>query len=370
MIIEVSYRDSGNDLKWSSVVKKLIQKLFGMPLILIILVIILVFGIQSGELDGARSILRDIGPGYTLLCLLLFSGYLFFDALGIHSALKRQGYHLPFRKSLLITVRGQYYYYITPGASGGQPMQIYYLREMGIPAGVGTSVLVCHFAAFQSMLAVLMTLFAIPYWSYIRTNIQPHFVLLVIGYLVNAGIVAFTLLFSFSRKLVRLIISAVVGLSAKLHLSRHPEALRRRLTATADLFHDSMNLMLQHPLEIFRQLFLGGIQQLLLMSVVYVIYLGLGKGGASMPEVIAMALAQYISAAYVPIPGASGAQEGVFSLYFHEIFPGTKCFAAMLIWRVTTFYIPLVVSALSIILYRRHGGKSRKAIEAEEGISR
>ena len=344
---------------------KRLKKLIGLPLILIMLVIILAVGLGSGELHAARVVLSEIRLSFVLLCILCFGGYLVFDALSIHSALKRQGYSLPFRQTLLVSIRGQYYYYITPSASGGQPMQIYYLREMGIPAGVGTSVLVCHFAAFQSMLAVLMTIFAIPYASYIRANIDPNLPLLILGYLINVGVVVMVLLFSFSRKPVRFFISLAVRIAKKLRLSRRPEALEKRLVDTADLFHSSMDRMRQHPLEIIRQLVLGGIQQLLLMSVLYVIYVGLGHREASPGQIITMALAQYISASYVPIPGASGAQEGVFSLFFRQIFPGSHCFAAMILWRFTTFYFPLVFSAASIVLYRRHGGKTRKDLEAE-----
>ena len=333
--------------------KAKLKKFVGMPLIVVILAVILIIGIASGELRSAIAVLPEVRPWAVAGCVLCFAGYLLFDALGIHSALKRQGYRLPFRETFLVALRGQYYYYITPGASGGQPMQVYYLRQLGVPAGVGTSVMVCHFAAFQTMLSVLMTLFAIPYYGVIRRNIDPHVPLLILGYLVNAGMVAAVLLFSFARQPVQALIRLSVTIARKFQLSRHPEALEKRLSETASLFHESMDRMRQHPLEIVRQLFLGGVQQLLLMSTLYVIYRGLGHSASSYPEILAMGLAQYISAAYVPIPGASGAQEGVFSMYFRHVFPGGHCFAAMMLWRITTFYLPLIVSAISILFYRR-----------------
>ena len=145
--------------------KQRLSKWLGIPLILLILVIILAIGITSGEFESASSVLMALNPYTVLGCLACFAGYIFFDALGIQSALRRQGYRLRFRDTLMVSLRGQYYYYITPGASGGQPMQIYYLRELGVPTGVGTSVLVCHFVAFQTMLGLLMTVFAAPYWG-------------------------------------------------------------------------------------------------------------------------------------------------------------------------------------------------------------
>ena len=345
--------------------KERLKKFIGLPLIVVMFAVILFIGFQNGELEGAAAALREMRPFCILGCVVCFAGYLTADALGIHSALRCQGVRIRFRDTFLVTLRGQYYYYITPSASGGQPMQVYYLRKMGVPAGVGTSALVCHFAAFQSMLAVLMTLFMIPFHGYILQNIGPNLPLLVLGYLINVFVVAMVLLVSFSPRLVRMVLDRAVRLGTRLHLVKKPEQTEARLLRAATLFHDSMERIRSHPAEIFRQLLLGGLQQLLLMSVLYIIYIGLGYDVDTLPHLISMALAQYISASYVPIPGASGAQEGVFSLFFRQIFPGGSCFAAMMIWRCTTFYLPLVVSAASILIYSLHGGKTKAETEAE-----
>ena len=336
--------------------KDRLKKFFGIPFILLILIVIIALGIRSGEFASASTILTQIPPGYLIACVLCFAAYLVFDALGIHSAIRRQGYRLPFRDTFMVSLRGQYYYYITPGASGGQPMQIYYLRELGIPTGVGTSVLVLHFASFQIMLAFLTLLFAIPHLAFLRQNIDGHYLLLLFGFIINTGIAVVMLLFSFFRKPVQLLIRLIDFLIRKLRLSRNPDKLKKRLQDTANLFHDSMELMIEHPGGIFLQLFYGGVQQILLMTMIYIVYCGLGQQGASYMQIISLSFAQYISASYVPIPGASGAQEGVFSLFFRQIFPGASCYAAMLLWRTTTFYLPLLVSALSIVFYRAHSG--------------
>lgn len=344
--------------------KQRITQWFGIPLILLILILIIAIGFSNGEIISATAILQGLNPSTIFGCLFCFAGYIFFDAMGIHSALRRQGYKIHFRDTLMVSVRGQYYYYITPGASGGQPMQIYYLRELGIPTGAGTSVLVCHFVAFQTMLAVLMTVFSIPNWNYIRENVGINFPLLIIGYMVNATGVAFALICSLTRGPVRLLIRFCDFFIRKLHLSRHPDQLHQRLIDTVDLFHTSAAKVFQHPGEVILQMFYGGMQQLMLMNVLYIIYHGLGHNLASRGQILAMGFVQYVSASYVPIPGASGAQEGVFTLYFGNIF-GSHCFAAMMIWRTTTFYLPLLISAGTIIIHRIQNKKREAGHPAE-----
>jgi uncharacterized membrane protein YbhN (UPF0104 family) len=41
-----------------------------------------------------------------------------------------------FKKSMIVALVGQYYNAVTPFASGGQPVQIYYMSRFGIPAGI------------------------------------------------------------------------------------------------------------------------------------------------------------------------------------------------------------------------------------------
>jgi len=59
-----------------------------------------------------------------------------------------------------------------------------------------------------------------------------------------------------------------------------------------------------------------------------------------------MGVLLYIGASYVPLPGASGAQEGGFAMMFRQIFPDANCFVALLIWRFCTYYLSVLVGAV------------------------
>ena len=74
-----------------------------------------------------------------------------------------------------------------------------------------------------------------------------------------------------------------------------------------------------------------------------------------------MAMLLYVSAAYTPLPGASGAQEGVFALYFANIFPSGIRFMALLLWRFFTYYISLIIGAIVTIVKGFHPDKQKAA---------
>ena len=56
-----------------------------------------------------------------------------------------------------------------------------------------------------------------------------------------------------------------------------------------------------------------------------------------------------MSASYTPLPGASGAQEGGFLLYFRGIFKDGTIGLALLIWRFFTYYLFLIVGVFMVV---------------------
>ena len=50
----------------------------------------------------------------------------------------------------------------------------------------------------------------------------------------------------------------------------------------------------------------------------------------------------------VPLPGAAGASEGGFLLFFSPFF-GAATAVAMLIWRFLTYYLMLIVGSLIVV---------------------
>ena len=87
-------------------------------------------------------------------------------------------------------------------------------------------------------------------------------------------------------------------------------------------------------------------------------YVGLELNGHTWGQVVTMHLLEYISAAYTPLPGASGAQEAVFSIYFGKIFSGPSTLAGLLLWRFFTYYIAIIGGAVVVIVGGLREGRS------------
>ena len=124
------------------------KKLLNFLLIFGTLGIVLFFSFQNQSFEEVLGAVSAMDLRWILLCIVFYLGFLVADSLSIQYFLRRQGYRVTWGYGFFVSVAGQYYSNITPGATGGQPMQVYYLHQRYIPTGVATSALVAVVLAF------------------------------------------------------------------------------------------------------------------------------------------------------------------------------------------------------------------------------
>ena len=325
------------------------KKLLNFAFIFGTLAIVLLLGVNGQEMSGAMEALKSIGPEWIALCVLAWAAYLCIDAASVYFFLRRQGYHITVRYALFVSISGIYYSNITPGATGGQPMQVYYLKKRGIPIGIGTSALTVKFFSFQFMLAALGTVL----W------------ILIFGYVYNVICVSFVLMMAVSKRLVWFFMKLIVHAGAKVRLCKDPAATLIKWEDVLETFHSSVLMITRRPMDLVVQLLLGGAQLLSMMLVIFFVYHAFGLSGASYGQLTALGIMLYTSAAYTPLPGASGAQEGVFALYFSQIFPDGIRLMALLLWRFFTYYLSLIVGAVVSVLNGFRPGRKKDRPSAD-----
>ena len=333
------------------------KKILNFVLIFGTLAIVLIIGASGQELGDALGALRSIAPRWIALCAASFAVYTLLDALIIWYFLYRQGYRITFGHSLFVAIAGMYYSNVTPGATGGQPMQVYHLHQRQVPIAIGTSALAVKYFCFHIMLMVFSTALWIAHGPFIQQQVGGSMWILIFGYTYNAVSVLAVMLIAINKNWVRAIIRFVLKWGVKLRLCKDPAAARVKLEEGLDSFHASIMLLARHPVDFAVQMALGGLQLLSQMIVIYLLYQGFQLTGHSYSQLTALALLLYVSAAYTPLPGASGAQEGIFALYFSQVFPDGVRFMALLLWRFFTYYISLIIGAVATVWQGVREGK-------------
>jgi conserved hypothetical protein len=311
------------------------------------LAIVIYIGLSGNEISGIWNALNSITPVWLGVCLLAYGGYVLLDTLSIYQFLRSQGYKISFGYALIVSILGLYYCNITPGASGGQPMQVYYLKKRNVPIGIGSSAMTVKFFCFQLMLMLLGSLFWFFNREYVYNQIGTgNMWILVLGYIFNSLSILFVFMMALSRRLVRLFIVLFVKIGTWLHLCKDANAAVAKWEGNLATFHASVMMLTKKPINLLIQLGISAVQVIVLMMVTVALYFAFGLSGTSIVELITVALLLYISASYTPLPGASGAQEGGFALYFAGIFPEGTLIVALLLWRFFTYYLTLILGAL------------------------
>lgn len=315
------------------------------------LAVVLYLGLSGNDIKDVWKALTSITPLWLGACFLIYGLYVVLDALTVYRFLGSQGYRTSFIFMLYVAIMGLYYCDVTPGASGGQPMQVYYMKKRDIPIGISSSALTVKFFCFQLMLMVIGTIAWLCFKEYVFETIgATNMWILVAGYVFNAVSVVFVLMMAVSRRLVRLFIVLFIKVGTWLRICKDPDAAMARWEGNLATFHASIMMLTRSPLELFLQLLIASAQVILWMLFPVALYFAFGLSGTTVLQLITISLMVYISAAYTPLPGGSGVQEGGFAIYFTGIFPDETLFVALLVWRFFTFYLNLISGAVLSIL--------------------
>lgn len=243
-----------------------------------------------------------------------------------------------FKEAFKVTMVGQYFNSITPFASGGQPMQLYSLVKQNIGAGSAGSVLMIKFIIYQSVLTVY-SLFLI-FWkaSFFKSKMSNLFYLIAIGFTVNASVIIFLIIFSKYRKLTHKLITILSKILKKFKVVKDISKIEIRINNNLDQFHDNFEIVKNSSAQMLKAIIYTVFQLSIIFSIPYFIYLSFGMRGASIESMIAGTAFVMMLTAFIPLPGAVGGAEGAFFMFFSLFFAANNIMAAILLWRLITFY--------------------------------
>jgi len=328
--------------------------------------LIVVIAFSNNDLTNAWEVLFTLKIEWLLCAFLGWFGYMFFDMLGLYYFLRKQKYPVSLGYATYVTLLGFYYCNITPGSSGGQPMQVYYLNKRKIPVPIATSALSIKFLALQISVVTITTILWIANADFVNQQLPKVKWFIYIGYGINFLSIPLILLVALHRPLVQAIILFFVRIGAKLHIIKRPEEKIVRIDAGMDMYHMSILRLMKYPKRIIWQMVFAALSLLSLMSIPLSVYHAFDMSGVQWYQLLALSFLLFISASYTPLPGASGAQEGGFLIYFAGAFTQGTIGLALLVWRFFSYYLFLLVGAIISIIGSLRGHRADKEEKAAE----
>ncbi len=276
-----------------------------------------------------------------------------------------------FHQGLATSLIGQFYSNVTPGASGGQAMQVYTLKSQGIQVSNAASIMVMSFILYQTSLIVFDIVAFIVEWNTvasINVNIDqlnwhlPMWPLIIIGFLLNLSVIFLLITMSYSHRFHNFILHYVIGFLAKIHILKKPDAVRESLRVQVENFKIELKRLASNiPVLIIQLFFYIGIL-FVRFSVPYFSAYAVHATGpifnegfsfVNMLHVCFRTSFHQMVTGLIPLPGSAGVSELFYSYLFADWFQGLGVLnSSQILWRTATFHIVLIVTGFVSAFYR------------------
>lgn len=282
-----------------------------------------------------------------------------FICIGLYWALETMIQYLLVRKmyrgnhlwnSFKVVMTGHFFNAITPFASGGQPMQAFVMMKQGVPLGTSASVLLSKFIIYQIILTLYSLVVLVMELKFFIVKVQGIIYLSLVGFLVNLGVVIILIMAVLKGEYVKKIGFWLINLLNKMHINRSPSTYKRKIIKQVDLFNSNIKVIKENKRLLLRVCILTVAQLTAYFVIPYAVYRAFGLRGTEMFVMISASAFIVMFSSFVPIPGGAGVAEGSFFLLFQLFFPSPILPAAILCWRVITFYVPLCLGGVITIL--------------------
>ena len=340
----------------SAKLKKILSALFIAASIFAV-VIIAFSNPEMGNGWEAISRLEIPWIGGLLLCWIAFAG---FETLGNQICLNKRGCRISFLRTFRTVLIGMYYSSITPGSAGGQPMQINALRKEGVPVEYGTLSLTVRFVMNQFTICMMTLALFLIHHDFVVQQLGGAIWAARIGWLINFAAVPLVVLATWKRSWVQGLANWLISLLAKIRIVRNKDAMITKVTDVLDTYNKAMLNLLKSPGQILIQFLCSFVSLLGMTATIIFVYHAFGQEGTPWYQLLTLSCLLYVSASYTPLPGASGAQEGGFLVFYNGIFKNGTIGMALLVWRFFTFYLFLLVGIGTVVLEKIILKKERK----------
>ena len=180
-------------------------------LTIFILLIILTFSLVLKDQDVSQifSVAAKVKKQYILFAVLAMSIYILGEAVNITRILKELGEKSKLISNIRYTLIGFFFSAITPAASGGQPMEIYYMHKDDISVANSTLALLMQLCSLQIVTITVGIISAVIHFEVLKSGL---IYLLILGIILNSSALMLLIIAIFSKRLSEGLIKFVVKL--------------------------------------------------------------------------------------------------------------------------------------------------------------
>jgi len=326
-------------------------KTFANTIFLILVFAATLWSVFQGEnLKQVFRYFRYFDPVYLIPCVLCVLAFILLESVIIFYLAKKEGTRVRLSHCCFYSFIGFFYSAITPSASGGQPMQLIYMRRDNIPTPVATIILAIVTITYKLVLVlfggiilllrptgIMRYLTSIEWWIYIGIGL-------------NILCIAGLFFVVFHPGIVRALATWFFRLMHRIRPPKHPEKQGVRLERLLEQYNGTAEFYKKNPHVVLHVLFITILQRCCLFAVTWLTYRAFHLSGESFLTILVLQAMISVAVDMLPLPGGMGISENLFLLLFLPLFGETLILPGMIISRGISYYTQLLISGIMTIV--------------------
>ena len=346
-----------NDLKNDN--KSNVKKIIRNSIFFVILIILTYYFIfRKIDRRGLQDALLHTKLIYVLIAAFIASFYITCEGLNHYRNLKLLKEKTSIGKCLKYAIVGFFFSAITPAATGGQPVQIYYMHKDNISITNATITILVQSFAYLTTMIILGIIGYIVNFHYI-SNLGFIEYFFFIGVLANGFITSICLIAMFSNNLSEKLSNLIYKIIHKFNEEKASN-FKEKFAIQLKEYHDSAKFLLNNKKVLIKTFLTTTVQLMCYHSVAYFIFLALGVTNINYFKITFLQSVLYLSVSILPLPGTVGVNETGFSLIYNPIISKNIVDSAMLLTRGVSFYLVVIITGAILLIISLKKNKDTK----------
>ena len=323
-----------------------------------------VFNGTDGNLTDMWEKMQMADKRWLMLAVVFIVLFIYGESHIINYMLKTFGIRTRRFSCFLYSCVGFFFSCITPSATGGQPMQIYYMRRNKISVPVATVVLMVVTITYKAVLVAVGLWLLIFDRSFISNKLTGILFVFYLGIALNVFCVVAMIVLVFNQTLAKRIVVSLIKFLEKIHLIKHKDGRIEKFDESMDTYARTATYLKNNIPVLIKVFLITILQRFAYFFVTYFIYKSFGLKGTGMYTIVMLQAVISLSVDMLPLTGGMGISEALFNVIFLPVFGQALLLPGMILSRTLSFYTELFLSAGFTIFAHIYIGRFTKK-EAE-----
>ncbi len=259
---------------------------------------------------------------------------------------------------------GFFYSGITPSATGGQPMQLYYMKKDKNRLSDSSVVLMTVAVVYKFVLVVVGALLLLFWLRPLRQYFGGYLPLFLFGLFLNVALVVILTAVMAAPGVMYRLLAGGEKVLVRIGIFPYDGKRTEKIRQFIDGYREAVDFLVQNKGKVCFVVLCTFLQRCSVFLLTAFVYKGFGLCGTSFLTVALLQAAVYIAVDMLPVPGAQGITELLYQSVFAGVFSGGFLMPSLYVTRGINFYFLLLVSLCVVagnrLYFVRRAGAARK----------